>query len=1058
MTKQAEQPEWTSMPPRYGKALTQINQTLMEMVDETHHDTARQRLLEIIAHAAGYAFALLAETEADGKSMRITTAYVPKLRSIIEQKLGFTLIGYRFPNDPAVALKSPPLEVFDHLSDYHTPIPRVIGKAIEILLGIRSIAAVRQHTGDHYLGAATFFATALNPDLPLLEYLCNHHLVYALRLIQAQSEQARLRTARAQELEQAVQERTKALNQALEQAHSAEEKLSETYLGLVQSREEEQVRLRETQNLLEGLRRLVTASDVQEILTGMLDTLRGMFDFEQAFILTLGENGHFKTLVSTAPQFEGAEFHLSQFFERILAGKTLIAFDASQLPEWKAQPAGRRAGVVSALHIPLITPDSKYLLVCTHSQRGFFTHSHVRIAERFSALAVQALQKAEILTTLRQQEERYRALFEQANDGIFTLDPQARTFIHVNRQAAKMLGYEVKELIGRPLTLGTAPDERQDGLDRFTAVLQGQIIPVYERTFVRRDGSRFKAEINLSLVTDAQGQPLYVQSVVRDVTERKRAEAALAEERAKLEQRVAERTADLMRANRLKDEFLAAMSHELRTPLTAILGITQSYEEGIYGPFNDKQAKALRTVGESGRHLLSLINDILDVSKIEAGKAELELDAAQVEPLCRAALRLVKESAAQKRLKTTFTYDESLTLLRADERRLKQILVNLLSNAVKFTPEGGAIGLEVTGDVKRQVVHFTVWDMGIGIAAQDLPQLFQPFTQLDARLSRQYNGTGLGLTLVRQLAELHGGSVAVESEVGKGSRFTVSLPWIVPKTGPLTEMPFITRALLVEDAPADAEQLRRYLKEFGAAEVNILPTGREAVQKAAELQPDIILLDILLPDQSGWEILQSLKDSERARAIPVIIVSVMDKRAEGLRRGAAEYLVKPVTRGQLREAIRRALQGIVPTVPAAAIATPAEPQPATGPLILLAEDNPTNADLMTDYLQAQGYRLVVADDGAEAVERARQVKPALILMDIQMPVMDGLEATRLIRADEELKDVPIIALTALAMSGDRERCLAAGANDYFTKPVNLKALVERMESLIEIHSSNSPLP
>jgi len=288
-------------------------------------------------------------------------------------------------------------------------------------------------------------------------------------------------------------------------------------------------------------------------------------------------------------------------------------------------------------------------------------------------------------------------------------------------------------------------------------------------------------------------------AMAAEIAERKRAEAALEAARASLAQRVEERTRelraaneDLARASRLKNEFFACMSHELRTPLHAILGLSEAMQEQTYGLINENQLEALGNIAESGRHLLALINDILDLSKIEAGKLELEMAPVMVEFVCQASLRFINQMAQRKRLKVFTNLDSAVTTIQADERQLKQILVNLLSNAVKFTPEGGSIGLEVAGKVEpRQtcgardatslagqgVIHFTVWDNGIGIAPEDLERLFQPFVQLDSGLTRQYPGTGLGLALVRRLVNLHGGSISVESEPGKGSRFTVSLPW-----------------------------------------------------------------------------------------------------------------------------------------------------------------------------------------------------------------------------------------------------------------------------------------
>ena len=444
----------------------------------------------------------------------------------------------------------------------------------------------------------------------------------------------------------------------------------------------------------------------------------------------------------------------------------------------------------------------------------------------------------------------------------------------------------------------------------------GRIVAVAAVADKATDYTEEDAEQLNAFITNAQA-----------ILERREAEEALAEERALLARRVEERTAELRRANaelarasRLKDEFLASMSHELRTPLNAILGLAEALQEEVYGPLNERQRKSLYTIEESGRHLLAMINDILDVSKIEAGRVELQIGPVSVEAVCQASLRLITQSAHEKRLQVSATLDEAVRTIQADQRRLKQILVNLLDNAVKFTPEGGAIGLEVVGDAGREVVHFTVWDTGIGIPPEEMGRLFQPFVQLDSRLSRQYSGTGLGLTLVHHLADLHGGGVAVESELGKGSRFTVSLPWRLTATG-----------------------------------------AEEAI-----------------PPEPG--------------------------------------------------------EGTVPP--------PSRPH---GPLLLLAEDSEESIAILSDYLRMMGYRTITARNGVEALRLAKVKKPDLILMDIQMPRMDGLEAIRRLRADAELVVVPIIALTALAMPGDRERCLEAGANDYLSKPVYLKELAQAIE-------------
>lgn len=370
--------------------------------------------------------------------------------------------------------------------------------------------------------------------------------------------------------------------------------------------------------------------------------------------------------------------------------------------------------------------------------------------------------------------------------------------------------------------------------------------------------------------------------------------AALAAERALLASRVAERTADLSAANaelaraaRLKDEFLASMSHELRTPLNAILGFAQALQEQVFGPLNERQIRSVDSIERSGLHLLALINDILDISKIEAGKVELEIGPVPVKAVCKASLQFIERDAPKKRIAVLSRLDagpiaspadapypgqpEAFTV-QADERRLTQILINLLSNAVKFTPEGGSVGLDVLGDAKNDALRLTVWDTGIGIDEKNMPRLFESFVQLDSSLSKKYRGTGLGLSLVHRLVKLHAGSVSVESAIGQGSRFTVSLPWSgheAVSQEPSSASPLNHRLphavpedrftiLLVDDNDQYLNTLSESLQTLGHT-VTVARNGAEAMQRGREDQPDLILIDIRLPGMDGPQVLHSLR-------------------------------------------------------------------------------------------------------------------------------------------------------------------------------------------------------
>jgi signal transduction histidine kinase/DNA-binding response OmpR family regulator len=546
----------------------------------------------------------------------------------------------------------------------------------------------------------------------------------------------------------------------------------------------------------------------------------------------------------------------------------------------------------------------------------------------------------------------------------------------------------------------------------------------------------------------------------QELDQRRRAEAEVRRLNADLERRIHERTEELARVNRdlealnmelagtarMKDEFLANMSHELRTPLNAVLGLSEVLDTEIYGPLNEKQRKGVRTIEESGRHLLELINDILDLSKIEARKLELHLGEVDIRAALESSMRMVREAAMRKNIAVELICDLPVGRFQADERRLKQIVVNLLSNAVKFTPERGRVQLTAhasAGDGQLQIV---VEDTGIGIPAERMRHLFEPFVQLDSGHARMYGGTGLGLALVRSLTRLHGGSVDVASVVGEGSRFSVNLPLGLqepqPKTEAVGEQPGADagrRAVIVEDDADAADQIERYLRVLGLDDIR-RSDAAEALQTITEARPCVVILDILLGADTGWSILGKLKASPETRSIPVVVVSVVDDPSRGAAMGAAAYLIKPIRFAEFAGRLRHVLPHLR--------ATPVRP-PSAARTILLADDNESNVTVVRDYLESRGYVIDVARDGLEAVEQAEAMRPDAVLMDVQMPLLDGLSAIRRIREIEALAHVPIIALTALAMSGDRERCLAAGADEYLSKPVSLKTLGETVQRLLE---------
>ncbi|BDI18142.1 hypothetical protein ANSO36C_39440 [Nostoc cf. commune SO-36] len=509
------------------------------------------------------------------------------------------------------------------------------------------------------------------------------------------------------------------------------------------------------------------------------------------------------------------------------------------------------------------------------------------------------------------------AIFNESADAIFLVDPETLLTLDCNRRTVELFEATDKaELINiNGQTLQRRPFTASE-TDSIVAEMESKGIWSRELEYVTLRGKIFWGNIAAKPITVA-GRTMNLVRItdISDVYEelrlRKQAEAQLRQ----TNEQLANANVELARATRLKDEFLANMSHELRTPLNAILGMSEGLQESVFGSINEKQAKAIATIERSGRHLLELINDILDLSKIESGKLELQLSDVSVSSLCDGSFAFIKQMALKKNIHLNTHISENIDSIKADNRYLRQILINLLSNAVKFTPQGGSVTLEVrlegateAGEVPLHLC-FYVTDTGIGIAPEEIGKLFQPFIQLDSSLNRQYSGTGLGLALVQKIVTLHGGTVSVSSEAGRGSCFTVRIPYRpsdnVPTTQVTTLLPSYrfpaenAQVLIIEDSVAAADQITRYFGEMGMQAI-VYPQGEGAVEEVLRVQAALIVLDLQLPNLSGWDVLSQLKTNPKTKDIPVIIISVVDEHSKGLAQGAFEYLVKPITRTQLQ--------------------------------------------------------------------------------------------------------------------------------------------------------------
>jgi len=512
------------------------------------------------------------------------------------------------------------------------------------------------------------------------------------------------------------------------------------------------------------------------------------------------------------------------------------------------------------------------------------------------------------------------------------------------------------------------------------------------------------------------------------------------------QEEIAEKNLQLEEASRLKSEFLSNMSHELRTPLNAIIGFSEILKDGIFGELTPRQTDYIGHVFEGGRHLLALINDILDLSKVEAGKMTLELEEISVNEFLGSALDIVRERAIKGGVALEFSAcidPPGDGKILADGRKLKQIAYNLLSNAVKFSGEGGHVRMTARTVARNEIgldappgmagrmlplapsdfdyfLEIRVIDSGIGIAEEDLPHLFESFRQLGSSLTRQYEGTGLGLALVQRLVELHLGSVGVASAPGRGAHFVVWLPWrALGNAGNERQEDGAERegegnkirrpgrqALVVDDDPRASALLRIHLESIGF-DVEIAPNAETAMEQAAQFPPDLITLDILLPDASGWDVLNNLKSDAALKEVPVVIVSIVADEQQGVALGAAKTIPKPLVRKTLVDAIYALGLG----EKANAVST-----------VLVVDNDPHTCSLVTLHLGGPHCKVLHAHDGRSAIDAIRQVRPDLMILDLALPDISGFEVVEAMNAMLDAADIPIFVLTAQTISqADKER-------------------------------------
>ncbi|MEX2181604.1 MAG: response regulator [Gemmatimonadaceae bacterium] len=636
-----------------------------------------------------------------------------------------------------------------------------------------------------------------------------------------------------------------------------------------------------------------------------------------------------------------------------------------------------------------------------------FAEDDLRLLNLFTPQAAIAIEGARLYEEAARQREFFRSLLNNSPVAIVQLDPDynvascnpafERLFLYSEKEAR---GRNLDELITDPDTLGEAAQYSRDAVDR-------PVKGIGRRR--RKDGTFVEVEI-LGVPVIADESRVALMGMYHDISELSAARR------------------DAEGANRAKSQFLANMSHELRTPLNAIIGYSEMLQEEATDSGLQAFVPDLAKIHTAGKHLLSLINDVLDLSKIEAGKMEVFLETFDVDAMLDEVMTTIDPMVARNSNRLVVDREGRLGTMHADLVKVRQMLLNLLSNACKFT-EGGTITVTVRrrDEGGRDRLTFAVRDSGIGMTPEQLGHLFETFSQAEASTSRRYGGTGLGLALTRRFSEMLGGEVTVESEPGVGSTFTLRLPAVVdptrrggagaeaPATAPPPQGDGSAGTVLVIDDDLDARRLLRSVLAADGFHVEEAADGTTGLELATRVRPDAITLDVLMPGMDGWEVLRRIRADESLAEIPVIMLSVLHEQQLALALGATEYVTKPLDRAQLRRILGR--------------------QPFAEPTgaVLVVEDDPAMRATFRRGLEREGWTVMEAENGRVGLERMAERTPSLIILDLVMPVMDGGEFVARVRQVEAWRQIPVIVVTAKDLSkAERER-LNGHVSEVLTK-------------------------
>ncbi len=734
-----------------------------------------------------------------------------------------------------------------------------------------------------------------------------------------------------------------------------------------------------------------------------------------------------------------------------------------------------QGGIKSLLVSPLLLDEGIVgILYLDDFKQREFTERHKNLIKIFSSFAAQAIEKFKLLHELEESLGYLQGVLDDSQDMIATTDNRGR-IVKFSKGGGRILGYRVDEVIGRNAAeFYVDKEERAKILE---ALKEEGAVYNYETKLLKKDGSQVDISLTISRLRDKAGNIIGTVGVSKDITEEKQLREKLKEKNKELEEltqgleeKVLERTKELdkinrelRRANEIKGRFIANMSHELRTPLHSIVGFSEVLLDRTFGDINEKQQRHVTNILTSGKHLLHLVNNILDLAKIEAGRIELSYETFSVKAVIDEVLMVIRHLADKNliEVKTDISYE--ISNFTADKVKFKQVLYNLLSNAIKFTPESGKVGIKVEKLTGRDLVPWaikgqeflklSVWDTGVGIRAEDKERVFDEFEQLDP--SRSTEGTGLGLSLTKRLVDLHGGIIDVESTYGVGSVFNVYMPVVAPEIV-VEEKPVIPEVvpafswaaedapliLVVEDDLPTSELLTIHLTGAGYRVAHAYD-GEEAIRKAEELQPFVITLDIMLPKKDGWEVLQSLKADSRTSDIPVIIHSIIDNKELGFALGAVDYLVKPVDKAT----ILSRLEGL-------SLAAKKRLYPVT---ILAVTDDLDIQKHFHNILGGEGFLVHTAFDSKEGINLALATNPNVVIIDLNIPE-GGFNLIKSFKENPATKMIPIFALTFGALSEDESIYMTGQVERVLRKDaLSSSALVTHLRDLEVLHPKRAGL-